>query len=58
MNKKGGDQVLPTIRLFVAAPLPSSVRLAVSAWQNTLKQELPFAKWVHPDDLHITLHFL
>lgn len=25
---------------------------------NSLKRQLPFKKWVHPDDLHITLKFI
>ncbi|MGG2201569.1 RNA 2',3'-cyclic phosphodiesterase [Paenibacillus validus] len=50
--------MIPKFRLFVAVPLPEQVRLAVSAWQNVLKRDLPFAKWVHPDDLHITLLFI
>ncbi|PYI57392.1 RNA 2',3'-cyclic phosphodiesterase [Paenibacillus flagellatus] len=45
-------------RLFVAVPIPSGLKAQVAAAANGLKKTLPFKKWVHPDDLHITLKFL
>ncbi|UVI30785.1 RNA 2',3'-cyclic phosphodiesterase [Paenibacillus spongiae] len=47
-----------TQRLFVAVPLSAEFKAAVSVWCDTKVRELPFKKWAHPDDLHITLHFL
>jgi 2'-5' RNA ligase len=47
-----------TLRLFAAIPLPDSCKQAVSDWCASLRTELPFGKWVHRDDFHITLQFL
>ncbi|WP_248930308.1 RNA 2',3'-cyclic phosphodiesterase [Paenibacillus hamazuiensis] len=47
-----------TIRLFIAVPLPDPVKRELEKRCLTLRQELPFQKWVHPDDMHITLQFL
>ncbi|TVY10366.1 RNA 2',3'-cyclic phosphodiesterase [Paenibacillus cremeus] len=46
------------LRLFIAVPLPGTVRDPMADFMRELKQELPFQKWVHPDDLHITIKFL
>jgi 2'-5' RNA ligase len=46
------------VRLFVAVPLPSEIKLVVNDWMNEIKPHLPFRKWVHYEDLHITLQFL
>lgn len=45
-------------RLFVAVPIPSELKAKVGAVVNGLKRQLPFKRWVHPDDLHITLKFI
>ena len=42
------------MRLFVALTLPEDVRLRLSALANGL----PGARWVKPDNLHLTLRFL
>ncbi|MFC0393839.1 RNA 2',3'-cyclic phosphodiesterase [Paenibacillus mendelii] len=47
-----------TQRLFVAVSLPSHFKAAVSAWCEAKLRELPFKRWAHADDLHITLQFL
>lgn len=47
-----------SLRLFVAVPLPSELKQPLSNWSEKLRQELPFRKWVHSSDLHITLQFL
>ncbi|WP_054948676.1 RNA 2',3'-cyclic phosphodiesterase [Numidum massiliense] len=45
-------------RLFVALPLSQDVRAVLYRWTRTECERLPFRKWVHRDDYHITLHFL
>ncbi|MFK7695075.1 RNA 2',3'-cyclic phosphodiesterase [Paenibacillus sp. HJGM_3] len=45
-------------RLFVAVPLPPEVKALVTSALPTLQAGLPFQKWVHPEDVHITLVFL
>ena len=45
-------------RTFVALPLPTSLREQLGEWIKETKNELPFRKWIHPQDIHITLHFL
>lgn len=47
-----------TIRLFVALPLPQPLKDIVKTDIEKLKQQYPFQKWVHPQDLHLTLVFL
>lgn len=47
-----------TVRLFVAVPLPDTLKAEIGAAMSGLKQRLSFRKWVHPDDLHITLKFI
>ena len=42
------------IRLFVALTLPESLRLRLSA----LKGGVPGARWLNPDNLHLTLRFI
>ncbi|MFB9325951.1 RNA 2',3'-cyclic phosphodiesterase [Paenibacillus aurantiacus] len=45
-------------RLFVAISLPKPIKSGIHAWCAPLVRELPFRKWTHPEDLHITLQFL
>lgn len=46
------------LRLFIAVPLPVEVKQALQHWASSHKQQLPFRKWTHPEDYHITLQFL
>jgi 2'-5' RNA ligase len=46
------------LRLFVAVPLPEEVRAQITLRIGKLKKAASFRKWVHPEDLHVTLHFL
>lgn len=46
------------LRLFVAVPLPEEWRGRLARRIGELKKTASFRKWVHPEDLHITLHFL
>lgn len=46
------------VRLFVAVPVPSEIKYALANWLEEIKPHMFFRKWVHPEDLHITLQFL
>ncbi|WP_337103397.1 RNA 2',3'-cyclic phosphodiesterase [Paenibacillus sp. YIM B09110] len=46
------------IRLFIALPLPIQIKDQLKRWVQQNKGSLPFRKWTHPDDYHITLQFL
>ncbi|MGD6992600.1 RNA 2',3'-cyclic phosphodiesterase [Sutcliffiella horikoshii] len=43
---------------FVAVPLPQPLKQAFQLYMKKLKSHFPFTRWVHPEDLHITLAFL
>lgn len=49
-----------SMRLFVAVLLPDEIKQELSKWSSFLQQQpqFTFRKWVHPEDLHITLQFL
>lgn len=47
-----------TTRTFIALPLPGAVRSKLEALQRALGQEIPGARWVGPESLHLTLAFL
>ncbi|GAB7386430.1 RNA 2',3'-cyclic phosphodiesterase [Bacillaceae bacterium] len=51
---------MPKMRLFVAIPLPESVRTCLSCWAEELrkKRTFRFRRWVHPADYHLTLLFM
>ena len=50
------------MRLFVAIDIASHVRVRIKQIQNRLAQELDLSdkqvKWVHPEQIHLTLKFL
>lgn len=48
----------PSVRLFVAVPLGEQAKEELVQWTGRTKQEIPFQRWVHPLDYHITLQFL
>lgn len=43
---------------FLAVPLPDELINKLSFYLKELQQELAFTRWVHPEDLHLTLAFL
>ncbi|QFT90252.1 2'-5'-RNA ligase [Bacillus sp. THAF10] len=43
---------------FLALPIPMELKEKLSLSMKNMKNELPFTRWVHPDDLHLTLAFL
>ncbi|MDF2959805.1 MAG: 2-5 ligase [Paenibacillus sp.] len=45
-------------RLFIALPLGQEQKSVLKKLMESLQPKLPFQKWVHQDDLHITLKFL
>ncbi|TBL70065.1 RNA 2',3'-cyclic phosphodiesterase [Paenibacillus thalictri] len=46
-------------RLFIAVPVSTEVKLGLKTICEPLKERLlSFQKWVHPEDMHITVQFL
>ena len=45
-------------RLFVGIQLPQEAKRELDIWKGSLQEKLPFSKWTHPQDVHITLQFL
>ncbi|EDL63853.1 hypothetical protein BSG1_17815 [Bacillus sp. SG-1] len=43
---------------FYAVPLPWQTQEKIEEWISEVSGTLPFQRWVHPEDLHITLAFL
>lgn len=46
-----------SIRCFLALPVPAEVRARLAEAQRRLRAQLPGARFVRPDDLHLTLRF-
>jgi RNA 2',3'-cyclic 3'-phosphodiesterase len=46
------------VRLFVALSIPEAVRKALSAVQDELQSSMPEARWVRPENFHVTLKFI
>lgn len=46
------------MRLFVGLALPPDVAAWLDDRMAALAKRLPFRRWTHPADLHVTLHFL
>nr|WP_306812778.1 RNA 2',3'-cyclic phosphodiesterase [Paenibacillus soyae] len=44
--------------MFVALPVRGAAADELSEWVHTQRPRLPFRKWVHAQDYHITLQFL
>ncbi|MCY9658024.1 RNA 2',3'-cyclic phosphodiesterase [Paenibacillus anseongense] len=47
-----------TYRLFVGIRLPQETQRELALVAAALKERLPFQKWTHPQDVHVTLSFL
>ncbi|QPQ29252.1 RNA 2',3'-cyclic phosphodiesterase [Lysinibacillus sp. JNUCC 51] len=43
---------------FIAVPLPSDIKAALNDKCEKMKTDVPFKRWVHQEDYHITLAFL
>jgi len=48
----------PTIRSFVAIPLPEAVKEQIADWMKPLRLQAPDIRWVRPESLHLTIKFL
>jgi 2'-5' RNA ligase len=46
------------LRLFIGISLSPEVSSELSSLMDRMAAQLPFKRWTHPDDLHVTLHFL
>ena len=46
------------IRTFIAVELPENIRSAILQPRNRLQAGLSGIRWVAPENLHLTLHFL
>jgi 2'-5' RNA ligase len=46
------------IRAFLALEVPAAVKMQLAAAQESLRRELPRARWTRPDGWHLTLKFL
>jgi len=46
------------MRLFIALELSPEIHQTLKKIQNSLKKIIPEAKWVNPDNIHLTLEFL
>ena len=46
------------MRLFLAVPLDQAIKAALRDAQTRLGETGADVKWVNPDDLHLTVHFL
>lgn len=46
------------MRLFIALPVPDELCRALSRRADPIRRELPKARWVRPETLHLTLVFL
>jgi 2'-5' RNA ligase len=45
-------------RYFIAVPIPAEVKRTIRDWCERHRHMMPFKRWVHGDDYHITLQFL
>jgi RNA 2',3'-cyclic 3'-phosphodiesterase len=46
------------VRLFIAIEIPTEIREALARFIKELRAVAPHAKWVRPENLHVTLKFL
>ena len=48
---------MSSVRTFLAIPLPQQLMDAIKTIQRNLRTQIPDARWSHPENLHLTLHF-
>jgi 2'-5' RNA ligase len=48
---------MSSVRAFLAIPLPQQLTTAIKTVQEHLQAQIPDARWVRPQNLHLTLHF-
>jgi RNA 2',3'-cyclic 3'-phosphodiesterase len=56
--KKGMIKMNQQTHFFFAVKIPQETKLILNQKKEMLKEVLPFNRWVHHEDLHITLAFL
>ncbi|TJY41050.1 RNA 2',3'-cyclic phosphodiesterase [Cohnella pontilimi] len=49
---------MENFRLFIGLSLSDEVTSRLAAIMEQMSGRLPFRRWTHPADLHVTLHFL
>lgn len=47
-----------TQRLFIALPVPDAVRNSLLEQRRHWQRRFDYARWTHPEDWHVTLHFI
>ncbi|MEC0146031.1 RNA 2',3'-cyclic phosphodiesterase, partial [Paenibacillus alginolyticus] len=57
-NNSSSTNASEKYRLFVGIQLPQDVQRVLDIWKSSLQEVLPFQKWTHPQDVHVTLSFL
>jgi 2'-5' RNA ligase len=45
-------------RIFIGIGLPQHLQAMLADWAAEVREALPFQKWTHPQDVHVTLQFL
>lgn len=46
------------LRIFIGIDLPQPITERLASRMAYMQEKLPYRKWTHPADLHLTLHFL
>lgn len=57
-NTQSSTNASEMYRLFVGIQLPQDVQRVLDIWKDSIQKVLPFQKWTHPQDVHVTLSFL
>lgn len=53
----GAPDAQTLFRAFLAIPLPRHLKDSIGVVQRQLQTQIPYARWVPPKNLHLTLHF-
>ena len=56
-SSAGSPDAQTLSRAFLAIPLPQQLKDSISVVQRQLQTQIPYARWVPPKNLHLTLHF-
>lgn len=48
---------MSSVRAFLAIPLPRQLKDSIRALQRQLQTQITSARWLRPENLHLTLHF-
>jgi len=58
IKKRGGISLSEQQRLFIGLSVPDEVRRLLLGRLDGWRKQFAFARWSHPDDWHMTLHFI